>query len=62
MGEREGDLIKFYVVVYNNSERSWRDAIMDGHTYDSHRAAQSQAKAARRIYGWAKVIKCEVRP
>ena len=59
------NFIRFYVVVANGRSAKWRsrlfeDCIAGALTYPTRKKARDAASKARLLYGWAKVIKCEI--
>ena len=57
------EMLRFYVVVCNRKDRSWRsslfaDTIAGPLAYEKRTDADNAAAKARVMYGWAKVLRC----
>lgn len=66
MSEPSGK-IKFYVVLCNGRPKEWRsrlfeDTIAGALAYQTRKGADDAASKAKQLYGWSKVIRCEVIP
>jgi hypothetical protein len=55
----------FYVVFVNGKPGTWRPRLFDDTiagplVYETKRAARDAASKARQLYGWSKIVRCEV--
>ena len=59
------DKLRFYVVLCNGNPTKWQsrlfeDTIAGALAYQTRKGADDAAKKARLMYGWSKVVRCEV--
>jgi hypothetical protein len=52
--------IKFYVVICNAESRLFQGTLAGPLAYIRRQDAACAARLAKSIYGWAKVVRCEV--